>query len=203
MNPSTCSVARFRDPNLKAFVERVRTVAAGKPSNAQMVEGVAQAAASLADTRLDLERELRFLPEGSYGRNLIHRDLEYGFVVIAMVWPPGLIGLPHDHGTWGVVYVAEGTVSITNYEREDEGTEPGFAQLRECQCLEAGPGAVATVLPPERDFHRVGNASSQDPAISIHIYGRDICRFHSVDLDSGSLTPADARYTNTATGPRL
>ena len=130
-----------------------------------------------------------------YGRNLFHRD-PTGFVVIAMVWPPGVGGGPHDHGTWGVVGVLEGNVRVTDFERQDDGSDPDRADLLELDSGIAGPGAVADVLPPHRDFHAVGNASEDEWALTLHTYGRDICRCRSVDLETGLVRVVETHYTN-------
>jgi hypothetical protein len=90
---------------------------------------------------------------------------------------------------------------VTDYEREDDGADPKRAVLHELRTTAAVPGAVATVLPPHADFHRVWNPSQDEQAMSIHTYGRDIRRFHTVDLATGELQVVEAQYL-TVPSPR-
>jgi len=106
-----------------------------------------------------------------------------------MVWPAGVGGPPHDHGTWGVVSVVEGTVEVSQYELV------GGASLRELATVEAGPGAVAHVLPPHEDWHRVRNVSSQHPALTLHTYGKDIVKNRVFDEATGKLGWIERRHT--------
>jgi len=113
-----------------------------------------------------------------------------------MVWPPGFQGDAHDHGTWGTVGVLEGTVRIVNYGREDDGSDPDRIELIELSRIEAGPGAIATVLPPYEDFHSVGNASEGAPAITLHTYGYENPVSRHVDLETAAVTHVQASLTS-------
>jgi len=181
------------DPHLTEYVGRVREIVRGAWSPTTRLRLVREAATAMAAREIRLSERARHLPETGHGRNLIHRDPS-GFVVIAMVWPPGEGGKPHDHGTWGVVAVAEGKLQVSHYEREDDGSREGYARLRETERIQAGPGAVAHVLPPHEDFHNVENVSDR-PALSIHTYGKDICQCNTVDLETGKMTVFRPLYT--------
>lgn len=188
--------ARTLDARLIRYIERVRALAAAPLSDAARLRRVREAAAELVAQPVNIAPEDRRFPARGYGRNLLHRDAETGFVVIAMVWPAGQGGLPHDHGTWGVVAVAEGEVEVTNFEREDDGRDPAKAELRSLGTLRAGRGAVAWVLPPHEDFHSVVNASSERAALTIHTYGREPRTFTRVELATGSASPGELVYDN-------
>ncbi len=177
-------------------IERVRVLAASGLSESARLRHVAEAARDLVATPVVLRPEDRQVPPVGYGRNLLHRDAEHQFVVIAMVWPPETGGLPHDHGTWGVVAVSEGSVQVTNFEREDDGSDPARARLRAVETLRASQGAIATVLPPHADFHSVRNTDTDRTAVTIHIYGREPRLFHRVDLATGLLTEVELTYHN-------
>jgi predicted metal-dependent enzyme (double-stranded beta helix superfamily) len=66
--------------------------------------------------------------------------------------PKGKVIPPHDHGIWESLFVYRGRIKHTVYERADDGSVPGVAELRviDDRVLERGEGAV--VAPP-RDIH--------------------------------------------------
>ena len=187
------------DAAIAEYVSAVREVCAGGLSLCTKVRRIEALAKELIAKPLALDRELRYVPPSGYGRNLIHRDEEHGFVVIAMVWPPHTIGSPHDHSTWGVVAVSEGSVRISNYEREDDGRDPASAKLREVFRLDGRPGDVGHVLPPHEDIHAISNVSAE-PAVSIHTYGRDIKRCRVFDCESGKVDQVDLAYHKSVIG---
>ena len=179
-SPSIC-------PRIQDYIKTVRGILGDKPTDAEIVARVQMAAKDLVSMPLDLDPCFLRIPEDGYGRNLIYRDDEYGFVVIAMAWPPGVQGAPHDHGTWGVVAVAEGEVVLENYERVDDGTDPEAITLRARYCVEGSVGDVGYVLPPEVDFHTVGNSCQTSNSLTIHTYGLDIKECNLVCPETGKL----------------
>lgn len=184
------------DAALTRYIKSVRAICDEGWSMSAKVRRIREAAARLVEKPLKLSKEHRFVPKEGYGRNLIYRDPKHGFVVIAMVWPPGSGGCPHDHKTWGVVAVAEGPVRIVNYEREDDGKDRVRARLRESARIEGKPGAVGYVLPPHEDIHAISNPSGAELSISIHTYGRDIRRCKMYQLDGGDVANATLSYHN-------
>lgn len=192
------------DPALRTYIDSVREICSQRWSLSAKVDRIEEKARALIAKPLQLEGELRYIPPVGYGRNLIHRDPDHGFVVIAMVWPPnaqGCAGSPHDHGTWGVVAVSEGTVKLTTWQREDDGSDKTKAMLRQTSCVDGKPGDISHVLPPHEDIHSVWNASTDRPALSIHTYGRDMKRCRVFDERSGSIAFADLSYHNEAGTP--
>jgi len=174
-------------PRIQAYVEEVRGILGEGPEASELVARIQVAAKDLVSQPLDLGPELRRVPDEGYGRNLIYRDPDFGFVVIAMAWPPGIQGAPHDHGTWGVVAVAEGQVVLVNYEREDDGSNPAVVKLRPRDRVEGKVGDVGYVLPPEVDFHTVGNSNPDGFSLTIHTYGFDIQECNLLCPDTGQL----------------
>lgn len=184
------------DPRLMRYFSDVREVAAQSLSEATKLRLVRELATQLVREPLVIPRAFRCAPARGYGRNLLHLDRDQHFVVIAMIWPPHSGSAAHDHGTWGVVAVAEGEVDVTNFEREDDGRDPSRARLRAACTLRATPGAVATVLPPHEDFHSVFNPSDSRTAVTIHTYGREPFDFQRVELASGAVTLGRLAYDN-------
>jgi len=184
------------DERLAKYIESIRTICSKPLSPRTQLDQIRQAAVVLAAEPVKLDESLRFAPEGGYGRNLILKDPAYGFCVVAMIWPPNSGGLPHDHGTWGVSAVTEGNIRITDFEREDDGSDPDHAVITPKCTIDAGPGAVATVLPPHNDCHQVSNVSKTELAVSIHTYGKSITACNVFDPDRNSCEVLHPVYTN-------
>jgi predicted metal-dependent enzyme (double-stranded beta helix superfamily) len=55
---------------------------------------------------------------------------------------------PHDHGTWEALAIYRGRVKHTVYERVDDGSKPGFAELKIVDDRILEHGDVAMVVPP-------------------------------------------------------
>lgn len=183
------------DQRIAEYIESVRETCAKPLAARTRLNLIREAAGRLAAEPVALEESLRFAPEGGYGRNLIHEDPDHGFCVVAMIWPPGAGGLPHDHQTWGVAAVTEGSIRITDFEREDDGSDPERAVVTPRCSIDAGPGAVAIVLPPHDDCHQVSNITGE-LAISIHTYGKNIVACHAFDPERGSCEMLHPVYTN-------
>ena len=83
------------------------------------------------------------------GQNLLlYEDAEAGFVVNAVVRPPGYKGGVHDHAHAWVLYgVLDGWESLERFERVDDGATPGHAVVRMTSCTRGEPGTV-DIVPP-------------------------------------------------------
>lgn len=181
---------------LRRYVARVRSIVERPLSMAAQVRLIEEAAARLLEDGFELDPDDRLTPAEGYGRNLLYRDGDHGFVVVAMVWPPGTGGLPHDHGIWGVVAVTEGELEITDFEREDDGSDVERAKLVPRANVRAIPGTVTHVLPPHDDHHALRNPSEDTTAVSVHTYGRDLRECRVFDLDTQRSEVVELEYTN-------
>ena len=83
------------------------------------------------------------------GQNLLlHEDPTAGFVINAVVRPPGYKGGVHDHAHAWVLYgVLDGWESLERFERLDDGSEPGHAEVRMVSSTKGTPGIV-DIVPP-------------------------------------------------------
>jgi 3-mercaptopropionate dioxygenase len=107
-----------------------------------------------------------------YARNLIHRDPEGRFVVIAMTWGPGQGSPLHDHaGSWGAEIVVSGTMSETMYELTDRDPADRYQFVRGVRRM-SEPGTVSVLIPP-LEYHDFGNVGD-GVAHTLHVYGEDL-----------------------------
>ena len=136
-------------------------------------EGVILAKGSALLARLVAQDD--WLPEAfavpdpdRYQQYLLHCDSRERFSVVSFVWGPGQ-GTPiHDHTVWGLVGVLRGRERAENFTRLDDGS------LVAGTVGELRPGDVEALSPTAGDIHRVSNALTDAPSISIHVYGGNI-----------------------------
>ncbi|MEP7023976.1 MAG: cysteine dioxygenase family protein [Actinomycetota bacterium] len=110
-------------------------------------------------------------PDG-YVCHLLHTEPDGSFSVCALVWRPGQVTPIHDHVTWCVFGVLQGTEYEELYALRDDG-----ASLAEVGSSANAAGEVSGFAPPG-DIHRVRNCGD-GVAISLHVYGADITRLGS------------------------
>ena len=130
----------------------------------------------------------------------LHRGPEDCFNVMVAIWPPGGSSGVHDHaGNWVVEGVYRNRLHTVRYKRLDDGTHDGHAELRETVSLDMESGDVAHVLSPDEEIHDFVNQTDQ-PVVSVHIYGGDISRetLHYFDPanDTVESVAHELRYDN-------
>lgn len=83
------------------------------------------------------------------GQNLLlHEDEQYGFVINAVVRPPGYKGGIHDHAHAFVLYaVIDGSEKLERYDRVDDGSKAGYAEIR-LSSVTTGTNGVVDLVPP-------------------------------------------------------
>jgi predicted metal-dependent enzyme (double-stranded beta helix superfamily) len=79
---------------------------------------------------------------------LLYVDSDYAFVVNAVVRVPGRTGSVHDHADAWVLYgVIDGTESLERFERTDDGSRPGHAEIKLASVTTGSQGKVDLVAP--------------------------------------------------------
>ena len=128
-----------------------------------------------------------------YARHLVHEDPKKRFIVVSLVWTPGQ-GTPiHDHSTWGVAGIVENELRIVNYDRVDDGSKTGVADLREASAIEAPAGTVTYILPPNDVIHLIENPTNRT-TISLHVYGKSTVECNQFDLSTKTFKPWKLTY---------
>jgi len=110
-------------------------------------------------------------PSG-YRSHLLHTEPDGSFSVLGAVWRPGQITPVHDHVTWCVFGVLQGTEHEELFALADDGR-----RLMPAGHAENTAGQVSGFAPPG-DIHRV-RSTDAGVAISLHVYGADISRLGS------------------------
>jgi predicted metal-dependent enzyme (double-stranded beta helix superfamily) len=103
--------------------------------------------------------------------HLLHEEADHSLAVFAIAWLPGRGAPPHNHGAWAVVAGVDGLETNTFWQRLDDGSRPGYAEISKNGEKVFGPGEVVAFLP--HDIHSVTN---ETPAVtvSLHVYGKHL-----------------------------
>src|SRR5262249_31533278 len=75
---------------------------------------------------------------------------------------PGYCSPVHNHGVWIVACGYRGVDVWSMYERLDDGSRDGYAELRKLHELPVSPGKVRLMPEPPRDIHSHENRGSSD-----------------------------------------
>jgi predicted metal-dependent enzyme (double-stranded beta helix superfamily) len=117
-----------------------------------------------------------------YQTHLVHAEPDGSFSVVVMVWRPGQRTSVHDHLTWCVTAVLQGT----EYEEvfrlipgeATSGTPRDRGDHLETVARNANPAGTVSGFAPPGDIHQVTNIGDA-VAVSLHVYGTDITRVGS------------------------
>ena len=97
---------------------------------------------------------------------LLYVDPDYAFVVNGVVRVPGRTGSVHDHADAWVLYgVLDGTESLERFERVDDGSKPGYAEIRLASVTTGSQGKVDLVAP--RAIHAEQGGPTRSVAIIV------------------------------------
>jgi 3-mercaptopropionate dioxygenase len=107
-----------------------------------------------------------------YQTHVIQVERGGSFSIAVMVWRPGQVTPIHDHVSWCVTGVLQGTE-----QEEVFAPGPGGQYLIEITRRQNPPGTVAGFAPPG-DLHRVRNCGS-GIAVSLHVYGANLAELGS------------------------
>lgn len=110
-------------------------------------------------------------PAQGFGVHVLHEEPDHTLFVIAAAWLPGRGVAPHNHGTWAVVAGVDGDERNVFWKRLDDGSRPGYAQIRRQGEKVFGAGDVLTLLPGA--IHSVHNDTSL-VTVSLHVYGYNL-----------------------------
>jgi predicted metal-dependent enzyme (double-stranded beta helix superfamily) len=117
--------------------------------------------------------------------NVLHEEADHTLAVFAVSWLPHR-GVPaHDHGTWAVVVGVDGEERNEFFERLDDRSRPGYAEIRKVGETRLGVGEVLAM--PNGIIHSVVN-DSDTVTLSLHVYGKHVNYTGRSQYDPGKNT---------------
>jgi predicted metal-dependent enzyme (double-stranded beta helix superfamily) len=99
-----------------------------------------------------------------WGRYLVHADPGGRYNLQLDVFSRDYHGQVHAHDTWGVFWVLQGALRVTDYELVD-----GAARAQRSARITAG--GAQCFCPPVSDWHRVATPADGLQTVSLHLYG--------------------------------
>lgn len=130
--------------------------------------------------------------ETGYARNVLFRDEK--FEAICLCWEPGQGTAIHNHGrSYGVAYVYEGALAISNYVRVDDRTQEGHAKLHAVNEMYVPAGGLS--LDRVGGIHALSNPpNSGRRTVSLHFYAGplDVMEIFEPQFDRVTLKPMQA-----------
>lgn len=158
---------------------------------------------ALAPLMLDLiEHEASFLEprhcQGDpdhYARNLVYQAPDDSLSLYVLVWQPGQWTPVHDHGSWGVVGVLEGTLEERSFVRlsPNRDADQGIKLARGGIIL-LKKGAVTSFVPNPDHIHITGVPTDRPRAVSLHLYGRMMNSYNIYDVAAGTRQRMDLAH---------
>lgn len=163
-----------RAATVETALQKVRETMTGEPSREkleiarQALEGLAaQENLWSATDYPDPEDGVR------QARYLVAQDDPQGLTLYLNVMRRGNRIMPHDHTTWACVAAVKGTETNVLWERVDDGSAPGKAELRPFETIVVGPDATKSVALMPDDIHDV-EIKDDDIIRHLHMYGRPL-----------------------------
>jgi predicted metal-dependent enzyme (double-stranded beta helix superfamily) len=119
---------------------------------------------------------------------LLYVDPDHHFVINAVVRVPGRTGSIHDHADAWVLYgVLDGTESLERFDRIDDGSRPGHAEVKLASVTTGSQGKVDLV--PPRAIHAEQGGPTRSVAIIVRSQrlGEGTVLQHRYDRDANTV----------------
>mmetsp|Transcript_32951 Transcript_32951/g.75889 ORF Transcript_32951/g.75889 Transcript_32951/m.75889 type:complete len:180 (-) Transcript_32951:600-1139(-) len=123
-------------------------------------------------TPRDLATYAHFEPTRNYTRNLVATDGKH-FTLLLLCWNPGHESPIHNHpcdGCW--MKVVKGTVQECRYEESSQHQTQPQQEEQTLTCIldNLYHENESTYIRDSLGYHKVGNPSSNEPAVTLHLY---------------------------------
>ena len=163
------TIIEQRDKAVAETVDRVRLI--------EQQHGVNyDALGKIRDELIDLTRNKEMFPRSSFpitedGGSAVYRiseDSDHRYALYASVGAVGKSVPPHNHTTWAVIVGVYGDELNRFYQRTDDASTEGYAELEETGSSVVRHGNGVVFLPD--DIHAISTDDSE-PTVHLHMYG--------------------------------
>jgi predicted metal-dependent enzyme (double-stranded beta helix superfamily) len=177
-----------RLPVFDRFIDALRAVWAAEPEDRRRMERAKPLLQNLV-LDPDLKAHSAAWPSTEGRKNLLlYVDPDYHFVVNGVVRMPGRTGSVHDHADAWVLYgVLDGTESLERFDRVDDGSRPGYAEVKLTAVTTSSQGKVDLV--PPRAIHAEQGGPTRSVAIIVRSQklGEGTVLQHRYDRDANTV----------------
>ena len=160
------------DYPISEYISAVRELASNESDPQKLTAVIKPLSQRLAASRALQDEAFRVCDEEQgFGVHLLHEEDNHDLGVFVFCWLPDRGTPPHNHKTWAVVSVVEGEEYETHWQRNDDGSQAGYAELEQTGAEVMNLGDTSVCMP--EDIHGVWNRGAT-PSVSLHTYGRHI-----------------------------
>lgn len=153
--------------SLRDFCTDTKEIIASQPGSAARVQVAEKLKALLVDRDFVAAH---FNEATQEAQRVVYADPELGFNVLVHHQRPGRRGQPHDHGdSWAIYGIARGYTVMTEWQRLDDGSKPGHAELEPTKTYRLDVGQSAAYGP--RVIH---NTHHPEGAWVVRVTGCDL-----------------------------
>ncbi|NQV55466.1 MAG: hypothetical protein HQ503_06375 [Rhodospirillales bacterium] len=118
-------------------------------------------------------------PDAEVGTHELYHDEETDFLLLAHIQADGRTSPPHDHGaSWAIYGQAVGWTEMTEYDRKDDGTEDGHAELEVRKKYRLEPGNAGYFA-----SHAVHSIHFPEKSRFIRVTGTDLTKLATKRFD--------------------
>jgi predicted metal-dependent enzyme (double-stranded beta helix superfamily) len=193
---SASDISAARAAAIEVAIARIRAIEAGGVTRGAIEAIKEEMLALAAQERLFPASEFPPPPPGEKGgrRYLLREDPDGRLALYLNALNPGNESKPHDHTTWAVIAAVEGQELNRLYDRLDDGSAPGKAQLALRRELMVEPGRAVAFLPA--DIHSI-HTSGARPTRHLHLYGLALERLdqrQGFDPEAGTVQPYNKAF---------
>jgi predicted metal-dependent enzyme (double-stranded beta helix superfamily) len=165
------SIAERRQAAVASAIADVKGIIANRPVDRPTAARVLEVLKGLA-AQPELWPAADFPAPGEdtrQARYLVTEDPDSTFALYLNTMLPGRKIPPHNHTTWACIAGIEGEEHNTVYERVDDRSREGHAELRKQEMVVVAAGSGIAMLPD--DIHSVDIVGDR-PIRHLHLYGR-------------------------------
>ena len=170
------TIIEQRDQAVAETVDRVRLIEQQHGVNYDTL-------GKIRDELIDLTWNKEMFPRSSFpitedGGSAVYRiseDSDHRYALYASVGAAGKSVPPHNHTTWAVIVGVYGDELNRFYERTDDASKEGYAELKETGSFVVQHGNGVVFLPD--DIHAISTDDSE-PTVHLHMYGLALDHLH-------------------------
>jgi predicted metal-dependent enzyme (double-stranded beta helix superfamily) len=114
------------------------------------------------------------------GLKVLYEDPELGFQILAHVNDKARVSPPHDHGaSWAIYGQASRYTDMTEWEREDDGSDPKHAKLKPAKKYRLDPGHAG--IYQDGTIHSI---DYPDRAVFVRVTGTNLDKINRIRIDT-------------------